>query len=159
MSAKIIDVCDACVTATLAAWNALISPASVTAPDEVYRAYVFPHDLSSDTGRKVVFFPRTFRNDAATRSEDENVYGVVCVVFERFTDAGPPTRSWVDARVLFVQDIVSGTNDYVHNALMDLPGTRAAWTATNNVNIYDPERLDSQKVFWSEVEFEFREII
>jgi hypothetical protein len=58
-----------------------------------------------------------------------------------------------------VQDIVSGINDYVHGALMNLPGTRTAWTTINNTNIYDPERLNTQKVFWSEVEFEFREII
>jgi hypothetical protein len=157
--AQILDVCDACVTATRAAWNTNISPSVVAAPNEVLRAYVFPHNLANDTGRKVIFFPRTFRNEAATRGEDENIYGVVCVVFERFTDAGPPTDAWVDALVLFVQNIVSDANDYVHGALMDLPGARSAWTTTNNINIYDPERLDSQKVFWSEIEFEFREII
>jgi hypothetical protein len=148
-TARSTDVLDAIVTATTTAWNADITPSVVADPDEVVRDYLFRYDLAKDTGRKVIFFPRTFQNNAATRGEDENIYGVSCVIVERFTDAGDPTKAWIDERVGFVERVVSDSNDYVHSALMNLPGTREAWTTVNNITIYDADRLQTQKVFWS----------
>jgi len=157
MAAQITTLCDALVTQVLAAWNTSISPSSVSSPDSVSWEFLAEIDSDTLTGRKVFLFPGPdYSNGPATRGEDEWVYAVAALVVERYTDAGTPTKDWIKERVEFVQDIVSGSLDFVRSYL-DISG-REIWTQENTVTVYDPEKLEKQKLFWSEVKFEFREI-
>ena len=158
MAAQITTLADALTAAVLAAWNAsLVAPATVAAPDEVSREYVADVDLDSLTGRKVyVFSGSDYENGPVTRGEDEWVYRIQAVIVERYAEgAGRPPKAWMDARVEFVQNIVSGTLDYVRELLS--VGGREITTQSNTVSVYDTAKFSEHKCFWSEVVFEFRE--
>ncbi|WP_157369528.1 hypothetical protein [Zavarzinella formosa] len=159
VAAQILSLADALVEQVLAAWNASIAPATVTAPDLVEWVFIATGIDDKMTGRKVFLFPGlNYSNSPATRGEDEWIYGATALVVERFPGdtAGPPSKEWIAERVQFVQDIVSGALDFVRDLLM-IDG-RLITTQTNDVTMYDPDKLNQEKLFYSTVVFEFREI-
>ncbi len=159
MAARINDVCDAVVTAVLAAWNASISPLTVGAPDACERLYLVPAELRKLTGRKVWVSPATFSDENASRGEDMGVYGVEVIVAERYEDAGPPPRSWLDARVEFVELVFDLLKDYKPKRNPLTAGSRKLYTAAAAVEeVYSFEYLDQQHTFWAGMAFEFRGI-
>jgi len=153
MAANIITVCDALVTAVEAALDA---PLDAT----VARLYLAPLDLSKDTGRYVWVFPARYSNTPASRGEDTWTHNVGVIVAERYTGAGEPTTVWIDERVEFCEAKVFTTLDLVRPWLsFGVDGARRLLTQTAEVTVYDDLRLAEKKLFWSEMRFEFTEIL
>jgi hypothetical protein len=155
MAAQILDVADGMVSAVLAAWQASENPPTVN--DSVTREYVADVDLETMVGRRVYFFPVSYLNNPATRLDDEWSYSITGLVMERYTGPGSPPKDWIDERVLFVQNVVSGAVDFVHGDLLPLPGRGVSFTNLNNVAVFDADKLNTQKTFWSEITLELRE--
>jgi hypothetical protein len=163
MSARVNEVCDAVVTAVLAAWNTSISPAAVAAPDSVERTYLTPVKFNSLTGRKVWVSPVGFGDENASRAENLGQYTVAVVVAERYEDAGLPSRAWLDTRVDFVELLYDLLGSYGNRRASGWlsAGTPARRHYTERAavgEVYSFEYLDQQHVFWAEMELEFREV-
>ena len=103
-------------------------------------------------------FPLKYSNGPATRGEDEWVYGVQVTCVEKYTARGEPTKAWVDDLVDFVQQKISDRCDFVRT-LFTFGTTRELFTQTNEVNVYDEAALSQEKLFKSDVVFEFRETL
>lgn len=152
--AKIIEVCDALVTQIGTAW-------SPTAPNAVERVYLAPigvQELSSLTGRKVYVFPALKSDEPATRGEDLKSYTIAIVIVERYTDAGMPTRAWMDALVYFVENTIEGAIDFDGRTLLSI-NSRELWTQALETSIYDLEMLNEKNLFYSEIEVTMQEIL
>ena len=153
MPANIITVCDALVTAVEAG---LESPLDAT----VARLYLAPLDLSKDIGRYVWLFPAEYSFLPASRNENNWTYSVGVIVAERYTGAGEPTATWIDERVEFCEAKVFGLFDYTHQWLsFGVDGARRLFTTVGDVTVYDALQLTEKKLFWSEMRFEFTEIL
>lgn len=153
MTENILTVCDALVTALVAG---LDDPNCAT----VERVYLAPVDLKSEQSRRVWVFPASYQHSPASRGENEWIYQVGVIVAERYADAGEPTVAWLDERVEFTQTQVFTALDHARELLaFGTDGTRRLWTQTGGCEVvYDADRLSTQKLFWSELRFEFREI-
>ncbi len=151
MAADIITVCDA-IAARIEA--GLDDPGDAT----VTRCYLAPVNVNTLTGRHLFVFPLKYSNGPATRAEDEMVYGVQVTCVEKYTDRGEPTNAWVDDLVEFVQAKISDRCDFVRT-LLTFATTRELYTQTNDVSVYDEAALSQEKLFKSDVVFEFREIL
>lgn len=146
VSARVLDVCDACVTAISVVWPP-------TAPDSVSRIYEVDIDAATLTGRKVYVFPAgSGWVELGTRLGDIHDEKVQVVVVERYTEAGAVPASWLDDRVEFVQDYVLDTLDDPRGE--PVPGY---WCQESSVDVvYDLEELVQRKLFWSVSSFTFR---
>ncbi len=146
VSSRVLTVCDACVAAISTFW-------SPTGDDSVERLYEVDLDASTLTGRKVYVFPAgTAWVELGTRAGDVHDERVQVLVVERYTDAGPATKQWVDERVEFVQDAVLD--------LLDDPREQPVtgyWCQESAVDpVYDIEELTQRKLFLSLASFTFR---
>jgi hypothetical protein len=151
MAAEIINICEEIREWIEAGLNA---PGDAT----VSREYIGPVSVDSITGRKVFVMPLSYLNNPADRGEDEWVYGVQVTVIEKYTDRGDPTKAWIDERVLFVQQKVSDRCDFVRTMLVfGTNNERRLLTYANEVAVYDEALLVQNKLFKSDVTFEFRE--
>jgi len=151
MAAEIINICE-----EIREWieSGLDAPGDAT----VSREYIGPVNVDSITGRKVFVMPLSYLNNPADRAEDEWVYGVQVTVVEKFNSPGDPTKEWIDARVLFVQQKVSDRCDFVRQMLtFGDSNERRLLTYANDVDVYDEAQLVQNKLFKSDVTFEFRE--
>jgi len=144
--ARVLDVCDACVTAISVAWPP-------TDPDAVSRVYEVDLDASALTGRKVYVFPAgTAWVELGTRAGDIHDERVQVLVVERYADAGVVPKSWVDERVAFVQDFVLDLLDDPRG--QPVPGY---WCQESAVDpVYDIEELTQRKLFLALATFTFR---
>lgn len=149
MAAEIITVCDAIADYIEAG---LDDPGDAT----VTRCYIAPVNVNTLSGRHLFVFPLKYSNGPATRAEDEWIYGVQVTCVEKYTGRGDPTNAWVDDLVEFVQAKVSDRCDFVRT-LFTFATTRELITQTNEVNVYDEAALSNEKLFKSDVVFEFRE--
>lgn len=154
MAANIITVCDALVTAIGTAWTTRVADNGTVA--RKYLAPVSVQELSSLTGRKVYVFPGPYSNSLENRAEDAWGYDVGIVVVERYTDAGEPLDAWMDARVLFVEEIVAAACDYPRSPLAI--GSRKLRTEDITTTTYDIPLLNTSNLFWSELQVSLREI-
>lgn len=154
MAAEILTVCDALLPVVVAA---LDDPGDAV----VERLYLAPLTLDTDAFRHVWVFPASYANNPATRAEDEWVYAVGVVVAERYEDAGEPPAAWLDERVAFTQSKVFDALDFARTLLQFGTGSaRELWTQSSSCDVvYDSIRLSEKKLFWSELRFEFREIL
>jgi hypothetical protein len=150
MAADIIDVCDAIV-------SRITTGLAEGDTSTVERVYIAPIKVESISDRVVYVFPANKSQSPASRSEYEQVYRVAVIVAERFSDAGEPTKTWTDTRVSFVQDKVEKRCDFTKELLV-FDTTRELWTQTIETDIYDADQLTINKLFWSEITFEFHEI-
>lgn len=151
MAAEITTVCEA-----IKDWIVLGLDAPTDAT--VSRVYIAPVDVDTLTGRKIFVFPLKYSNGPATRGEDEWVYGVQVTCVEKYNTAGNPTNEWIDTRVDFVQAKISDRCDFVRT-LFTFATSRELFTQTNEVNVYDEALLSQEKLFRSDVVFEFRETL
>jgi hypothetical protein len=151
VAAEIITVCEAIKT-----WIAdgLDAPGDAT----VSRVYIAPVNVDTLTTRQIFVFPLKYSNGPATRGEDEWVYGVQVTCVEKYTTAGNPTNTWLDNLVEFVQHKISDRCDFVRE-LFTFASTRELFTQTNEVTVYDEALLSQEKLFRSDVVFEFRETL
>ena len=151
MAADILTVCDALV---LAVETALDNPADAT----VERLYLAPLDMAADSARHVWLFPATLARRPENRAENTLTYRVACVVAQRYTEPGEPTKAWVDSLVEFVAAKVYFPLDFIRDPLAFGPDSgRHLLTTSGEITVYDPERLQ-RGLFWSEITFEFQEI-
>lgn len=157
--ARLTEVCDGLAAAIKVVW-------SPSGDDEVRRAYLTPVKADRIKGRKVLVFPVSYADEPATRGEQLTTYRVSMIVVERLAEAVDPAsneaRDWLDERVAFVEQTVYGTvADYGADSETDflrLTGHGPISTQAADVPVaYDPEML-VKKLFWCELEFEFREI-
>lgn len=131
---------------------------AVGAAATVTRDYIAEDQLDDLSGRLVlVFGPEDGARQAEVlnRSEVVNGFKVSVRCYERYTDAGRPTKAWVDARVSFVDTLYTAL-DYVTEGSL-LSGT--LWTETLEItDVANLEAVDELKLFFAEIEAEFREI-
>ncbi len=151
MAAEITTVCEA-----IKDW--IVAGLDVVPEATVTRNYLAPVNVNTLTGRYVFVFPLKYSNGPATRGEDEWVYGVQVTCVEKYTARGEPTKAWVDDLVDFVQQKISDRCDFVRT-LFTFGTTRELFTQTNEVNVYDEAALSQEKLFKSDVVFEFRETL
>lgn len=157
-----LTLIDQLVTVLTAAWDAADPPRG--ANDTVSREYTTPVAVESLNGRKVYLFPIDYGGDPASRLEDWYMHGVAVLTVERYADAGPPPNDWVDERVDFVHDLLFSGLDYSHNGPLRWTDAqsvkRTVWTDQSGpVPVFDVGMLATKKLFWSEVEFVFREAL
>jgi hypothetical protein len=151
MAAEITTVCEA-----IKDW--IVAGLDVVPEATVTRNYLAPVNVNTLTGRYVFVFPLKYSNGPATRGEDEWVYGVQVTCVEKYNSRGEPTKAWVDDLVSFVQQKISDRCDFVRT-LFTFGTTRELFTQTNEVNVYDEAALSQEKLFKSDVVFEFRETL
>lgn len=149
MAASVLDIADAVVAAIEAAWGP-------TDPDSVERDYLFRADLDRMQGRQVRVYPLSYTDNPASRGSvdgGESIceFGIGVTVAERCTEAGKPSREWVDERVTFAEE-------KVYNVLSNrLPGVSKSLTLEADAgSVYDIGILGQNRAFWSEFEFVFR---
>ena len=151
MAAEITTVCEAIKDWIVAGLDA---PTDAT----VSRVYIAPVNVDTLTTRQIFVFPLKYSNGPTTRSEDEWVYGVQVTCVEKYTTAGNPTNTWIDGLVDFVQAKISDRCDFVRT-LFTFGTTRELFTQANEVTVYDEALLSQEKLFRSDVVFEFRETL
>ena len=122
----------------------------------VSRVYNAPTNIDTVSGRKVYVFPVGYSNSPANRAEDSQVYVIHVTILERYTTAGDPTNAWLDARVDFVSEHVVERCDFVRE-LLTFETTRRLYTISSEVTVYDIDYLTTNKLFLSDVRFEFGE--
>ena len=152
MAAEIITVCEAIKT-----WIAdgLDAPGDAT----VSRVYIAPVDVDTITTRQVFVFPLAYNNGPSTRGENEWIYSIQVSCVEKYTAVGNPTNDWIDARVDFVQDKIFDRCGF-DRQLLTFGTTRELVTQSQEtVSVYDEALLSQQKLFRSDVVFEFRETL
>lgn len=161
--ARVLDLCNAVVTAIQTAWNP-------TGPDAVSRVYAPDVGLSPDetdtliSGRQVYVFPAAYGSPGlATRSELWRRHTIAVLVVERYTAAaGAPTTAWIDDRVAFVEQQIF---NLLRDPTLELAGsvvTQAFPIPDEEAGrvdpVYDLETLIEHRTFWSQATFEFQEL-
>lgn len=147
-------LCDDLVSALQNDW-------APTGNDGVERHYFKRFGDGDDTalklqGRRVVIFPTGYENSPADRGEDDYTHRVSVLTVERYTDAGDPTRDWIDERVDFVfTRVVQGFN--WGSAPPDW--NKKLLTVSAEVQLCDVEKLvGGGKLFFALVDLVFSEL-
>ena len=153
MSARIIDVRDALAERINDAWAADMEDA-----DEVLTPYRFDIDSATHTGRKVYVFPSTYTGVPATRADDQNDYGLVVIVVERYTLAGDPPDEWIDERVTWCEWLLGIVGNARGDRLLATGDDDGLWPETAEcTTVYDLEELSERKLFVSVITLTLRE--
>ena len=154
MGARAIELRDAIADRLRSVWG---EPAPATV--KVGWRIDVPEDGPS--GRVVFVAPASYRSEGpVTRATDLNDYRYAVLVVERYADAGDPPDEWLSERAAFVQEQVY---DALQNVGLDRaestpPLLNSFWCETAEVTVvYDLQALTEHKLFWSEIEFTFRE--
>lgn len=159
-TARVLTLCDALVSAVTAAWTTIVADSGT-----VTRRYIAPVDvqeLNSLTGRHVYVFPGPYDNSPDTRGHDCWVHVIGILVVERYTTLGgepadATLRTWLDDRVDFVESTVINTIDYDGRTRLSIGSTRKILTLSIEVETYDVDMLNQQKLFWSEITATFQD--
>jgi hypothetical protein len=113
-------------------------------------------------GRAVYVYPKAFgQKEQATRGSDLMAYAVGVQVYEVFDrhrqTAGVPTAAWCDARVALVTELYDLLSNARRSGPTRLTGALAkAWCDEAAVDqVFDPELLRKQKVFWAVLSFTY----
>lgn len=139
-----------------------------SAPSSVNRGYghVRRVDLAEQVGRQVVIFPIGYTNGPAERGHDFYEHRIGVVVFEKYPDAAGSDvlvpDEWIDERVDWVNQFVVEGLDFTHDETYGAvaPFNRNLQTLSNDVpEMFDAEKLVTDKQFWCSVEIEYRELI
>lgn len=153
---RVQEVCDE-VRAMLA--DQLPEPASVS------RAYSPSVDRKDFSGRTIWVVPAAYMDaQRLARKLVHKGVKVIVVVAERYESPAqsdpdePVPNEWVDTRVDWVEehvfDLLNETG--VHDPAGRLLGRFQPWSCEVTV-VFDAERLNTDKVFWSLIEVEYRE--
>lgn len=118
------------------------------------RVYEFSLDLESMSGRYVYVLPSGYSApEALTRSQDVGEVILSVVVAERYPDAGPVPKAWLDERVEWVYDNVFSLDDARAAELAE----SFAWSS--EVTVYDLDELRNRNLFLSVVNLTRRLIL
>jgi hypothetical protein len=149
---EIADACKTAIDAALGTHSYQIQVAE--SPD------IETNDRNSPmflTTRSVFIIPLGYENpEMATRSEDVMDYRIGIVVCERYTGMGAPPQDWLRERKQWVAE-------NIYDVLLDQraePILDKIWPQAGAVTVAcDPEMVREHKIFWSEIEVTFREIV
>lgn len=152
--ARISEVADGTAAVIDAAWTGKGVHDAVSVE---YELPVRESNVQQLTGRKVFVFEDGYGNVGITsRGTDLNEYRVKVMCVELYTLAGRPTKAWCRERVQFVAEKIVDALDFTRDD--DGRLLSSLWTETINVeSVCIAEFLGEHKVFWSEIEFTFRE--
>jgi len=140
MAARIVDLCDAVV--------ALL-------PTGAERVYEVSIDAETLEGRAVYVFPSKYGYlEVLTRADDQSEYAVSVLIAERYPDAGPAPKAWLDERVEWVQDNVLDVLDDPRGA--EPVEGYVPWQSEVQT-VYDVEELVNRKLFLSVVVITYRQ--
>lgn len=121
----------------------------------VLRDYYVTVQVDRMTGRNVWLFPLGYGNEGpSTRQDDTYDFTLGVVYAEKWTSTGLPSKSWVDERILFVEE-------QIYVPLCDGRRFYGAgenyWSQTADVTlVYNVDYLRDFKLFWSELQFTYR---
>lgn len=151
--ARVDAVCDL-VAAALAA-KLPIGDSTPFDADTPTAIVVDPSSPDVIVGRKVFVFPAAYSQiEQLTRANELNGYLLRVLVVNRFTDPGPATKAWTRAQKKWVQDQVY---DVAQPSRMDERLLADYWCQTAGVmEVCDPDKLRAHRLFWSEIDLEFR---
>lgn len=160
MSARVVDVADACVARLLAAWPPAVSDLASAERVWEFRAPDPERGLRGVDGRRVYVVPDGYDSpEAVTRAFDANDYRVKVLVVEVHpggTDGVP--GDWIDDRAAFVEAWVYAILSDSRAEPLALPGGGSAVAQAAEVTVVcDRDVLAEESAFWSESEFTFRE--
>lgn len=153
LGTRYLVVLDGIAAAISTAWQ----PAD---PDSVVRDDIQEETLATMEGRRAcVFEPKgekgCFEAERANRGEVINGFKASLRLYEKFTDPGRPTKAWLDVRKQWVDTIYNAIDkvtpgDYLLSSL---------WTHSLEITeLADEDAVNSNKLFFCEMEVEFREI-
>lgn len=154
--ARISEVADGAQAVIDAAWTGKGANDAVTVE---YELPVRESEVNQLVGRKVYVFEEGYGNVGITaRGKDLNEYRIKVMCVERYTTAGRVSKTWARERVKFVAEKIVDALDFTREADGRLLTT--LWTETINVeSVYVAEFMSGEngRLFWSEIEFAFRE--
>lgn len=147
MPARIVTVADAVKDRI----NDNLDPALSATVARVFHVDIDSKDLS---GRQVYVFPAGYMDvEPATRSDDLKEFRIGIVIVERYTASEFPTDSWMEERLEWVQNnVFDRLVDPRVGVLLD-----CLWPDTATVLAWDYDLLVEKKLFFSEVEINYRE--
>lgn len=152
--AKIIDVCEAIVTALAAAWVPV-------EPDTCEFDFIAPvsiDDLDSFLGRKVTVFPGPQEDDGENRGEDKLDMTIGVLAVERYTDAGDPSKAWMKERLYWMENTIKGTIKNYRRTPLVIGARRIRLQGPIAIETFELRARNESKIFWSELEFKMIEV-
>ncbi len=150
--ARVIDICEAVANGIYSRWGPV-------APDGVQRVYeseiiTEPTAPNVITGRQVYVFPTSYVTaELATRGANRLEHVVTVVLAELYTSAGAVPVAWLDARLLWAEQMVWHPLDDPRQPAI-LTGV---WPQRAEVIPYDIEELVQRKLWLSWVTATLRE--
>lgn len=158
-TAPTLTLCDDLVTLLTASWEPS-EPSGVERhyfkriTDEAEAEGLADSLRLKDGERRVVIFPVSYSSAYENHAEDLYTHGIQVLVAERYTDAGDPSRDWIDERVNWTFTEIVQAFDFRDRPTFN-PNVR---TISQDVIICDVARLLSGgKLFWSVVNHVFEE--
>lgn len=133
--------------------------------DQLTRGYVARDNLIELDGKRIRIFPEAYADaERLARRRVAKEYAVVIVCEELYREPaqagndGPVPQEWVDERVDWVEaNVFNPLNTaFVREADGLLLGSLRTQTCEVTV-VYDPARLDQEKLFWSMIRAAYRE--
>jgi hypothetical protein len=163
MASRVVEVRNA-----VAAWltEVILQNAPGTAVVATSRRIEIDDQVEDTTpaGRQVFVYPRGYGQvEAETRNTDLMEFRIGIIVVERYADPGVPPDSWVDDLSAWVEAWIYSPLNVIGVREDDQPTTdEELWAGfhcetADVLAEYDLEALTEHKIFWSELEFAFRE--
>jgi len=151
--------CNETIDAMIVRWGNLLPPNDTTTFTRTYLPTILDAEFVaniSSVGRQVYAVPLDYSQvEFASRAQDLNAYPVGVLVVNRYTDAGAIPDAWIDDQVEWVEKIIWNP---LQNMRRD-PLLGSLWSHNAKVDlVYRVDYLQQNKLFWSEVTFEFHEI-
>lgn len=121
--------------------------------------FVTDDDIADVTGRKIYVFAGPYgETESATRTEKFRDSTLSVMVINRHTTEGPLTKAWIKEQMAFVESVWLFTGDERDEDLAEAIGN--AWPHTTEVTLpYDDDLLREAKLFQSEYEVTYREVM
>lgn len=157
MAARINQAIDAMIQR----WANGLAPNDTTTFSRPYLRTItdaeFVANVSTIAGRQVFAVPLDYSQlEFASRSDDLNQKTVGVLIVERYMGADIVPDTWIDDQVEWVEKQIY---DPLQNMRRD-PLLGSLWSHNVTVTtICDDEKLRSKKLFWSELIFEFHEVV
>jgi hypothetical protein len=153
MAARVLEVADVLVARIRELLDAAAPGSTIT------REYVpevsdesFDTWIDNLTELAVYVIPIRKAGSLQSRNKDNEDYTFSVIFIQKFTDAGRPTKEWMDDRVTIVAGIEDDIGD-IRNPISGL------WAEESEVSlIFDPGMYDANHAFWSVMTITLREV-
>jgi hypothetical protein len=139
-----------------------IAPAE---PDRLSRGYAVRDKLIELDGKRIRIFPEAYGDaERLARRRIAKEYAIIVTIEEPYLepaqagDDGPVPLDWIDERVDWVEENVFDPLNESHVREADGLLLDSLRTQTCEVTVvYDPGRIDQEKLFWSMIRVAYRE--